>query len=182
MKKLIALVLLLGCGAVQAATVEAILSESGSQYVAQGVSGLDVNGITYNVSFVDGAFADFNLESAFPLYGDQTGSDAAATAIRAALNEDARNVHYVGQDPSTTSTRFFLPWKTEPWSPPGEVALFTEGGVLDTVDQWAFIRSGIPIEANVTFAVLSQVPIPAAAYLFASGLGLLGWLRRRQTA
>jgi hypothetical protein len=35
---------------------------------------------------------------------------------------------------------------------------------------------------NVQFGTVSAVPIPAAAYLFASGLGFLGWFRRRKTA
>jgi hypothetical protein len=32
---------------------------------------------------------------------------------------------------------------------------------------------------NITFAGAHSVPIPAAVWLFGSGLGLLGWFRRR---
>jgi hypothetical protein len=34
----------------------------------------------------------------------------------------------------------------------------------------------------ITGGSISAIPIPAAVYLFASGLGLLGWMRRRQLA
>jgi hypothetical protein len=36
------------------------------------------------------------------------------------------------------------------------------------------------IQKKLTFT--ATVPVPAAVWLFGSGLGLLGWLRRRQTA
>jgi hypothetical protein len=39
--------------------------------------------------------------------------------------------------------------------------------------------NGTPTIVNSITA--SQVPVPAAVWLFASGLGLLGWFRRRQT-
>jgi hypothetical protein len=42
----------------------------------------------------------------------------------------------------------------------------------------AYANSGYAL--NSTFNV-SQVPIPAAVWLFGSGLGLLGWFRRRQS-
>jgi hypothetical protein len=38
------------------------------------------------------------------------------------------------------------------------------------------------IAPGIDNIVISVVPIPAAVWLFGSGLGLLGWFRRRQTA
>lgn len=39
---------------------------------------------------------------------------------------------------------------------------------------------GFTYSTGLLSGTVSAVPIPAAAWLFASGLGLLGWLRRRQ--
>jgi hypothetical protein len=46
-------------------------------------------------------------------------------------------------------------------------------------------QGNVPNDTDMYFEMsisTTAVPIPAAAYLFASGLGLLGWFRRRQTA
>ncbi len=46
----------------------------------------------------------------------------------------------------------------------------------------AFPWEGVTdVNLEVDNIVVSTVPIPAAAWLFASGLGLLGWVRRRKT-
>jgi hypothetical protein len=47
------------------------------------------------------------------------------------------------------------------------------------------IESGVVVDQHVVrgqISSVSAVPIPAAVYLFASGLALLGWFRRRQSA
>jgi hypothetical protein len=47
-------------------------------------------------------------------------------------------------------------------------------------DMW--ILSGVGYDpGDVTATAWSLVPIPAAVWLFGSGLGLLGWFRRRQS-
>jgi len=45
-----------------------------------------------------------------------------------------------------------------------------------------FISSGVPQSLTIDNFSASVVPVPAAVWLFGSGLGLLGWFRRRQSA
>jgi hypothetical protein len=78
----------------------------------------------------------------------------------------------------------------------------TESPVMTSVDRFDDVVTGAfyfcngttncanlgegPIAGEVNFTLtsfsISVVPIPAAVWLFGSGLGLLGWFRRRQTA
>ena len=50
----------------------------------------------------------------------------------------------------------------------------TIGFNMDEIDPFDGFRAGT--------GTVSAVPVPAAVWLFGSGLGLLGWLRRRQSA
>jgi hypothetical protein len=65
-------------------------------------------------------------------------------------------------------------------STPGEV----DGGGFRGVTRNSFdisyfeVYGYVPVVDDLTFSV---VPIPAAVWLFGSGLGLLGWMRRKQT-
>jgi hypothetical protein len=55
----------------------------------------------------------------------------------------------------------------------GVVLMDTNGNSLEVAPSWDLAR------VFASGAKVSTVPVPAAVWLFASGLGLLGWLRRK---
>ena len=160
---------------------------------------LDINGTNYDVTFHTGASDTFNalwdadsdgvfggpgslFDAAPTFWGDETGAIAAANAIELALG--------VGDwtSPGTLSDSFLIPYK------------LAFGGVLtagidsinvamDQSTTWASDTtvagivddnaSYITTNPYATFSV-SAVPIPAAVWLFGSGLlGLIGVARRK---
>lgn len=226
MKKLIALVMLLGCGATQAALIDRgngliyddfldVTWLSDTNLAASnsfGVSGIDASGVmswdTANAWIAamnsDGGvgYLGFNQwrlsSSVFPDAGcDNDGSGAYATAGYGCTASEFGHLFYsdlgVPGDGTTNmltngdpdAALFSNLWSVHYWT--------SSEFSTDTDQAWTFTIEGSqhthPKTINaVAWAVAdgdvaaSVVPIPAAVWLFGSGLGLLGWMRRRQAA
>lgn len=54
------------------------------------------------------------------------------------------------------------------------------GNAFDVNELGQIVGSGINADGQVEAFLLTPVPVPAAAWLFASAVGLLGWARRRR--
>jgi hypothetical protein len=126
--------------------------------------------------------------------GDTTGADAAAAQIQLALNED---VSIGGSGIPTVTTvgdgqaQVLVAWQWDDKDCDGGLGGNATGtcasnvfNVAAAAGAWLpFGTAEIPSSSTVDFARFSLpatvVPIPPAAWLFGSALGMLGWIRRR---
>ncbi|MDH3978060.1 MAG: hypothetical protein OEU86_06050 [Gammaproteobacteria bacterium] len=140
---------------------------------ATSISGLDVGGTLYDVSFQFGSWDDVGGSSVFPYNGDASGAIAASNAINLILaNAGAQSV---GESAGAAYANYYVPYSYAFGGGNGAYNVYSGGNWLNP------IFNGY--SGNVSFATmtLQAVPIPAAVWLFGSALGVLGWLRGKQT-
>ncbi len=163
MRHALGVILLFVLGSAQAATV--VYSSPG---VVTGIGGLEISGMLYNVDFEAlGGFNTFGGEVDF--WSSANEAITASSAINEIFNFEPEPLPGVNNFEFSVYQVFW-----------GEGCCTEENVVVGGVWQGT---GGIPAFPNINVATSwSVVPIPAAVWLFGSGLGLLGWVRRRQTA
>ncbi len=157
------------------------LGDGTGQTCVSSVEGLDVLGTTYDVSFEVDQFTtvfgdpDGVLTRTPTFWGDFSGATAAAVALASLFNA-------LTGISGTTDGSDWLSWALVPIG-------CTEGGC--TVEEanniggdvWELTPGPIGTTTSLTepWAVFTPVvvPIPAAAWLFGSALGIFGWMRRK---
>ncbi|UCG72393.1 MAG: hypothetical protein JSV45_14280 [Chromatiales bacterium] len=157
--------------AANAATVKL----DGSKAVA--VLGLDVSGQLYNVTFQTGTFDDVYQPELFPFlfpFGDLAGATEARDKLVALLNDSP--ALSVGD-----SNEAWIVYQQVAGSG-GGVENRAVGPIYQSGEWQGSDFAGSPGDPSINYALFSAVPIPAAAYLFASALGLLSVVRRRSAA
>jgi hypothetical protein len=175
------LFVLLSGSLVNAATV--VYSSPG---VVTAIGDLDIGGTLYNVDFeaVGDVYSTYGGTELFW----ETGGDTftAMTAINNVLNTEGYPVVNNGSGPQyvVAALDSLTEHGSANWSflgfPPFEWDLCSVTGCPDPV---GFYGEFSPLAGTAwSLAVTATVPIPAAAWLFGSALGLLGLARRRNLA
>ena len=176
-----------------------VLSASVHAAVVNPILGLNIGGTLYNVTFHDSAGASFNalwdadddgvfgggsslFNTAPTFWGDATGAQAATSAIITALG--------ISDASTGSSDSFFIPYQTR--SAGGQIT-----ASVDTIDVYFDIFDSLMDDLSATTAVddfvssnydvrpytsFTVVPVPAAVWLFGTGLiGLIGVARRKKS-
>ena len=179
MRNLIGIILLLFCVSSHAFVIDLDTNDDTN---VTGIRNLDIQGTAYDVIF-EHSTGPHNGRQPGDIFIDEAAATAATDAINAALNS-VGTIQAVG---TTKDHRFIVPWEfdTNPCGSQGSTGTCTREGRLfggswnnsfHELDSEGFV----PIEiARFSAAV---VPVPAAAWLFGSALGLLAWIRKRHPA
>jgi hypothetical protein len=149
-----------------------------------GITSLNINGTAYDVDFIYNSFENLfgdpsgSLSKTPFFWGDILGANAAANAIADFVQTSAVTPYF--NTPSSSSVRGYT---FIPYSETDNIRMTGANCNLTTIACGTFDGSngGIGFSgAYATFSV-SSVPIPAAAWLFGSGLlGLIGMTRRKK--
>jgi len=138
---------------------------------ADRIRDLEIDGTAYDVAF---EFVDASTAAACGstvpcdvFFGNGSGALAAVTAINFALNDAG------AESVGTGKISYFVPWSSN--------GADSEQGTYINDTMWVGIGGLLDPADTIEYARFSPavVPIPAAAWLFGSALGILGWIRRR---
>ena len=169
MKNLIAAVLLLGCGFAQAApltwAVDAVFDDGG---ILQGT--FDYDDALNQYSNVDIVSSGGSLASIF----DSSYSSYSILSNSSNFLSDTSVTNAVPQ------SLLNLTFSESLTADGGVVSLVIGSGPNGSGEISGSIATGT--SRLVTSGTVSTVPVPAAVWLFGSGLAGLGWMRRRKTA
>lgn len=133
---------------------------------------LDVGGTAYNVSFEFDTFNNLNTGGNFPFLGDGANASSATNAIVAALN--GASATSAGPSSSSSQTLFLVPYTSG-----GSTII----GLYSSSWQNFGVGGALPDTDRVYATFHAVVPVPAATWLFITGLaGLIGISRHRESA
>lgn len=161
-----------------------------------GANGVDVPGVgTFNVIFDNGTcislFDGCNDAGDFA-FSSQTDAETAALALLNSVFLDVAEGQFDSDPPLTNGCSFLtvcdavIPYGNTSSPPDSVLVIFTINGDGDTftddILSTSIDRSSdLSDHSNATWAVFSPVPIPAAVWLFGSGLiGLIGIAKRKK--
>ena len=174
----VAMSFLLGASTANAVTI--VLTTGDNDEIGRGILNLDVNGATYNVDFNSGtANSIYGTAPRTYAFGNVSEAQAANDAIVAALNAHLLSEITLVGGAISNSGQYNIGYADN-----SDVDVVIGNYNDPTAGDWGNLGTGtVSATTKLVYAEFSPVPVPAAVWLFGSGLlGLIGVARRKKAA